>query len=125
MKYSVDKQEHYSVVKVLEDNLNSQKAPDLKSEFLIMKNEGIKNLILDISDVRFIDSSGLSAILTAHRLWPDEAFILTGLNNPTVKSLISVSRLDNVFTIIPTVEESIAYVTMNQIGKDLLEESED
>jgi anti-anti-sigma factor len=90
-----------------------------------MKNEGISNLILDISDVRFIDSSGLSAILTAHRLWPDESFILTGLNNPTVKSLISVSRLDNVFTIIPTVEESIAYVTMNQIGKDLLEGTED
>ena len=51
MKYSVDKQEKYSLIKLNEKKLDTTIAPGLKSEFITMHAEGIKNIILDISDV--------------------------------------------------------------------------
>lgn len=120
MKYSIDKQERYAVFRVEEENVNSLVAPNLKSEFVILSNEGIQNLILDLSDVHYVDSSGLSAILTADRLWKRlGSFILTGIEHPSVKKLIEISRLDTVLTIIPTVEESIDYVFMEEIEREL------
>ncbi len=121
MKFSVDKQEKYTTLSLEEENLNSVMAPDLKSEFVIMHNEGAKNLILDLSKVKFVDSSGLSAILTANRLWNNTAgsFILTGIENENVKKLIKISRLDTVFTIIPTISEAIDYVFMEEVEREL------
>lgn len=120
MRFSVDKQEKYTIMTLLDDNLNSLVAPNLKSEFVILRNEGIPNFILDLSEVKFVDSSGLSAILTANRLWKDiGSFILTGTNHPHVKKLIEISRLQTVLTIIPTLEESRDYIFMDEIEREL------
>lgn len=120
MKYSVNKKERYTVFSLQEDNLNSVVAPDLKSEFIVMVNEGVENFILDLTDVKFVDSSGLSAILTANRLWKSTgSFVLTGIQHASVKKLIEISRLDSVLTIIPTVEESIEFIFMEQLERDI------
>ncbi len=120
MKYTADKQENYCVITIDEENINSLLAPHLKSEFVIIKNEGAKNLILNLEKVKFVDSSGLSAILTANRLWSEGgSFIVTGVQNENVKKLISISRLDTVLTIIPTVSESVDYLSMEQIESEL------
>lgn len=120
MKYSVDKQDKYVVFSIQEENLNAFIAPNLKSEFVILKNEGVINLILDLTAVKYVDSSGLSAILTANRLWGEEGvFVLTGVQSKSVKDLIEISRLENILTIIPTVSESIDYIFMEEIEKEL------
>ena len=111
MKYSIDKQENYTIFELGEENLNSLIAPSLKSEFVILKNEGIKNLILNLSPVKYVDSSGLSAILTANRLWStDGAFVLTGIVHDSVKKLIEISRLRSVINVLDTIEDSIALI---------------
>ena len=121
MKFAVDKQEKYTILSLEEENLNSLMAPKLKSEFVIMHNEGVKNLILDLSQVKFVDSSGLSSILTANRLWNNQtgSFILTGIENDNVKKLITISRLDSVFVIIPTISEAVDYVFMEEVEREL------
>lgn len=126
MKFVIDKQDKYSLLTLNEDNLNSLIAPDLKSEFVFLCNEGVKNLILDLSNVKYVDSSGLSAILTANRLWKDQgSFILTGITHPSVKKLIEISRLETIFKIIPTVEESIDFVFMEEIERELRSDEEE
>ena len=120
MKYALDKQDKYAVLKLEEDNLNSMIAPDLKSEFVFLYNEGVRNLILDLSLCKFVDSSGLSSILVADRLWKNlGSFILTGIEHDSVKKLIEISRLDTVLTLIPTLEEAIEYVHMEEIEREL------
>jgi anti-anti-sigma factor len=120
MKYSVDKQEKYAVFSLKDENLNSLIAPDLKSEFLMMRNSGVNNMILDLGAVNFVDSSGLSAILTGNRLWSaDGTFILTGLKSENIKKLITISKLDSILNIIPTVAESVDYVFMEDIEREL------
>lgn len=120
MKYSVDKQEKYTVFKLEETNLNAILAPELKSKFVILFNEGIGNLILDLSVVEYVDSSGLSAILTADRLWKQlGSFVLTGVHHPSVEKLIEISQLEDVLTIIPTLSESIDYVFMEELEREI------
>jgi anti-anti-sigma factor len=87
---------------------------------VLIFQKGVKNLILDLSPVKFVDSSGLSAILTADRLWKElGSFILTGINQPAVKKLIEISRLDTVLTILPTVDESIDFAMMEELAREL------
>ncbi len=125
MKFSLDKKEKYAVFSLDEENLNALLAPNLKSEFVFLRNEGVKNLIFDLSAVKYVDSSGLSSILTANRLWKDYgSFILTEISHPAVKKLIEISRLETILTIIPTQKESIDYVLMGEIESELLGEEE-
>lgn len=120
MKYSADKQENFTVLSIQEDNLNSVLAPDLKSELVILKNEGVKNLIMDLENVKFVDSSGLSSILTANRLWGENgSFVLTGIKSESIQKLIEISRLQDVFNIIPTVQESIDFVMLEELAKQI------
>ncbi len=124
MKFTLDKQEQYAVLSLDEDNLNSIIAPDLKSEFVFLRNEGVRNLIFDLSNVKYVDSSGLSAILTANRLWKDYgSYVITGVAHPSVEKLIKISRLDTILALIPTVKEAIDYVHMEEAERQLTEEA--
>lgn len=123
MKYRIDKQDQYAVLTLDEENLNSTIAPGLKSDLIFFNQEGVRNLILDLSNVKFVDSSGLSAILTGHRLWKDGgSFVITGQLNPMVTKLIEISRLDTILTIVPTLSEAIDYVKMEEMERELQQE---
>ncbi|AFD06930.1 STAS domain-containing protein [Solitalea canadensis] len=122
MKFSVDKHEKYVVFKLNEDKLNSIITPMLKSELILLNAEGIRNIILDLSEIKYSDSSGLSAILLAHRLCKggeqEGTFVLTGIS-PSVEKLIKISQLENVLNLVPTVDEAIDYIFMEEIERDL------
>ncbi|MDN5199721.1 STAS domain-containing protein [Fulvivirgaceae bacterium BMA10] len=123
MKYSVEKEEKYCLFKLNESKLDSTLAPALKSEFITIHAEGVKNIILDMSEVKYSDSSGLSALLVGNRLFSENegVFIITAPTDHVMK-LIKISQLDKVLNILPTVEESVDAVFMNEIEKDLNQE---
>lgn len=120
MKYTIDKQEKYSLLKLHEEKLDSSVAPNLKSELITLHAEGVRNIILDLSDVKYTDSSGLSALLVGNRIVQEDGgiFVLTCLSDHTMK-LIRISQLDSVLNILPTVEEGVDTVFMHEIEKDL------
>src|SRR5678816_931832 len=120
MKYTIDKQEKYTLIKLHEEKLDSNVAPQLKSELVTLHAEGARNIILDLSEVKYTDSSGLSALLVGNRIFQEEGgiFVLSCLSEHTTK-LIRISQLDSVLNILPTVEESIDTVFMHEIEKDM------
>jgi anti-anti-sigma factor len=120
MKYTIDKQEKYSLLRLHEEKLDSSVAPGLKSELITLHAEGVRNIVLDLAEVKYTDSSGLSALLVGNRIVQEEGgiFILTSLSDHTMK-LIKISQLDSVLNIMPKVEEAIDAVFMHEIGKDL------
>ena len=95
------------MIKVLSNKLDTNNAPALKSELVLLGNQKEKNIILDLSQCNYIDSSGLSAILVANRLCEDAigTFVLSGLQ-PGVEELIHISMLHTVLLIAKTVEEA-------------------
>lgn len=107
MELNIEKFDNYTLIKVLEEKLDTHVAPTLKSELVLIAGKGEKNLILDLNSCKYCDSSGLSAILVANRLAKNAEgkFVLTGLND-AVERLITISQLDTVLNITPTVEEA-------------------
>ncbi|NJN26370.1 MAG: STAS domain-containing protein [Cyclobacteriaceae bacterium] len=120
MKYSIDKNEQYSILKLHEEKLDSPLSPALKSEFVTLNAEGIKNIIIDMSEVKYVDSSGLSALLVGNRIYNEDGgiFILATLNDHVMK-LIKISQLNNVLNLLPTVEEAIDAVFLKEIEGEL------
>ena len=120
MKFFIDKQEQYTLLKLEEEKLDTTIAPDLKSELVTLNAEGIGNLILNLEQVKYTDSSGLSAILVGNRVFSEGGgiFIVSNLNDHVMK-LIKISQLDNVLNILPSQQEAIDAVFMHELEKDL------
>ena len=108
MDFETLKISDYTLVKVLNDRLDTNNALDFKSELVAINSNGEKNIILDVSNCEYCDSSGLSAILVANRLCEDAigTFILTGLQ-PDVEQIIRISMLHTVLIITKTVDEAV------------------
>jgi len=108
MSFQVNKKDQYTQIKVNSEKLDTTVAPALKSELVILNADGVKHIILDLSAVRYCDSSGLSSILVANRLCKNVngAFVLTGLQEPVGK-LIAISQLDSILNIATSEQESI------------------
>jgi len=108
MDFEISKIADYTLVRVMNDRLDTSNAPDLKSELVGINANGEKNIVLDLSRCDYCDSSGLSAILVANRLCEDAigTFILTGLQ-PDVEQIIRISMLHTVLIITRTVDEAV------------------
>ncbi len=108
MSFQVDKNEKYTLITLKSEKLDTTVAPSLKSELVVLNADGVKYLIIDMSEVRYCDSSGLSSILIANRLCKNAngAFVLTGLQEP-VKKLIAISQLDTILNIATSQKASI------------------
>lgn len=120
MKFSVDKRERFCIFQPDEQKLLGENAPELKSELFLLNAEGFRNVILDLKNVEYIDSSGLSAILVGNRFCKekDGTFVLTNLN-PHILKLIKISQLQTILNIVPSIEESVDFVMMEEIDRDL------
>ena len=95
-------------------------SPQLKSELILSNSEGQRNIILDLSNVKYSDSSGLSSLLVGHRICKnsDGTFILTGINE-NISRLIAISQLENILNIVGSVDEGIDLIFMEEIEKEL------
>ena len=123
MNLTIDRQEKYALVEIHEQKLTSNVAPELKAEVVMLHHEGFKNLIFDLNEVQYCDSSGLSAILVGFRMCRDQngTFVLTGVQDH-VRKLISISQLDSMLTQLPTVNEAIDLIFMEEVEKQLHKE---
>ena len=123
MHFTVDKNEKYVVIKLHEEKLNTLISADLKAELVVMQSQGFDNIILDITDAKYCDSSGLSAILVGNRICKNAngTFVLTGLSD-AVKKLVEISQLNNVLVITPTLNEAIDIVIMDEVERDITDE---
>ena len=123
MNLTIDKQEKYALVSIKESKLNSLVAPDLKAEIVMLNHESFKNMIFDLNEVQYCDSSGLSAILVAYRACRDNngTFVLAGVQDH-VRNLISISQLDGMLVQVPTVNEAVDLIFINEEEKQLHKE---
>ena len=119
MEFKIEKLEKYTLIQVMEEKLDTNVAPSLKSELVLISGKGEKNIILDLSNCRYCDSSGLSAILVANRLCKNAngTFVLTGLND-AVDRLITISQLDTVLNIAYSTEEAVDIVKNEEESRE-------
>lgn len=118
MKFSIDKQDSYTIFKLEEDKLDSTLSPELKSELVSLQAQGTQNLVLNLSNTKYADSSGLSALLTGNRAYVESggAFILTEIT-PFVEKLLTISQLNNVLTILASDEAAVDLISTGSPGE--------
>lgn len=71
---------------------------------------GVRNLIVDLTDTHYLDSSGLSALLAAHRKLMSRQSALSVVVAPSKQSIariFQITRLDTVFHIFDSLESAL------------------
>ena len=75
------------------------------------------DVILNLTTVTFIDSSGLGAIVAAMKgLGRDRKMALAGLT-PTVEKVFRLTRMDSVFQLFPTLDAALNTLTATHNAK--------
>jgi anti-sigma B factor antagonist len=100
------------VLEVLETRLGADKAVAFKEAVGRHLEGGAASIVLDLSKVVFIDSSGLGAILSILKRMPKGSeLIICGTTDP-VTSMFKLTRLDRVFTMTRTVDEAVSALSV-------------
>jgi anti-sigma B factor antagonist len=108
MNIDFDHASGVTLVRLLDRRLDAAGASDFKERVGDCIEEGARHVVLDLAAVDFVDSTGLSAILSVlKRLSPEGGLALAGCR-PAVVELMKLTRLDRVLRLFPTSESATA-----------------
>jgi anti-sigma B factor antagonist len=87
------------VVGAMGDRIDAAGAIQFKDQMRELTQAAPPRVVLDMSRVAFLDSSGLGAVVAVMKaLGPDRKLELSGLT-PTVQKVFRLTRMDSIFTI--------------------------
>ncbi len=88
--------------------IDLSRAPALRTHLTAALGTGPMRLVIDLSEVPYMDSSGVATFVEAMQLANKRGsrLFLCGLQE-RVQSIFEIARLDMVFTILPTTEEAL------------------
>ncbi|MBC7478462.1 MAG: STAS domain-containing protein [Pseudorhodobacter sp.] len=87
------------VIRVLDDRIDAAGAIQFKERMRELIADPSDRVVLDMSNVGFLDSSGLGAVVSVMKaLGPIRRLELSGLT-PTVEKVFRLTRMDSVFII--------------------------
>lgn len=107
MDLNITHKDQIAIIEIPGDNLEASNAMAFK-EAIASVLETNKRIIFDLSQLQFVDSSGLGAILSCLKKLNavQGSLKLCGVTKP-VQSLFELVRMNRVFSIYPTREEAI------------------
>jgi anti-anti-sigma factor len=121
MNFRIERNEKVAIIAPQVHKLDAVNTSELKSIFHdLVEKEGFKNFVLNLSSVKYIDSSGLSAILVGNKLSNEHqgSFVVCEVNEHVAK-LLSISQLDRIINILPTQHEAVEAIFMDEIEREL------
>jgi anti-sigma B factor antagonist len=106
MKHEVIKKQAASIV-VLKGDVDLESSPAAR-EVLLKSVEGCGKVLVDLSSVTYIDSSGVASLVEALQAAKRNGgrFALVAASDPT-RRVLELARLDKVFTMYTTVDEGL------------------
>ncbi|UWR22230.1 STAS domain-containing protein [Sulfitobacter sp. S190] len=108
MELISSKEPQAQVIAVREDRIDAAVALAFKDRIRELTAGETDPVLLDLTQVGFIDSSGLGAIVAAMKhLAPQRSLMLAGLT-PSVERVFRLTRMDSVFEIHTTVEMALS-----------------
>ena len=106
MKHEVIKKQGASIV-VLKGDVDLESSPAAR-EVLLKSVEGAGKVLVDLSSVTYIDSSGVASLVEALQAAKRNGgtFALVAASDPT-RRVLELARLDKVFAMYTTVDEGL------------------
>ncbi|MEM9970534.1 MAG: STAS domain-containing protein [Pseudomonadota bacterium] len=107
MKMSTSEAGKARVITVEEERIDAAVAVHFKERMKELCGATPRQIVLDLSTVEFVDSSGLGAIVGAMKqLTRNRRLDLVGLN-PAVEKVFRMTRMDSVFRIFDTIDDAV------------------
>ncbi len=108
MNLKIEKKNDIMIINVREERLDAHNSGELKAEMQKLFEEGHKNILVDLKDVRFIDSSGLGALVSGFKnAISHQGNLKLSSLQPQVKSMFELTRLHRVFEIYASSSEAL------------------
>jgi len=93
--------------KPLEKRIDASSSANFKGHMVDWINEGKRHIVLDLSEVDFIDSSGLVAIVSVLKMiGPESDLVICGMKE-SVMNLFRLTRMNRVFQIFSSAPEAV------------------
>lgn len=105
---SVEKRDKINVVTFDIDNLNALVSDDIRERIAKIFETGNSKVIIDLSGIKYIDSSGFGSFLSIMRTARNNYGVLKFANTePSVMEVFRTLHLNTVFEMYDTVEDCI------------------
>ncbi len=107
MSFDIREEGGWNVIQVDEPRLDAVMADTFKAYLFEQIEGGSSDMIIDLSEVRFMDSSGLGALVAALKKLDGNGALKLASAQPAVKDLFDLTSMDKLFTIATSVNEAI------------------
>ncbi len=108
MLMEVEQVDHHLVIYLKEVRLMAHLEAEFRALIAKQIEQGANNIILDLSEVRYLDSSGLGALVSIRKmLGANGTFLLCGVTGQ-VADVFRVTRMNAVFDIFDDAELALA-----------------
>ncbi|MEI8207885.1 MAG: STAS domain-containing protein [Methylococcales bacterium] len=107
MKFDERQESEARVVRPLENRLDSYVADEFKVHMKNIVQNGHMKIVIDLSDIDFIDSSGLGAIIATMIALRPEGQLMVCSAKDSVLALFRLTRMDRVIPMKSDVNEAL------------------
>jgi anti-anti-sigma factor len=109
MNFNLENRDNFAIFTVLDNSIEGKIAADLKARILVVAQPDVDALVIDLSSVKVIDSSGLGALLLAHRQLKDHSIpvVLVGMQDFT-RNLLKITRIEDIFEYYDNVDAALS-----------------
>ena len=108
MGFSNRQEEQKTIIEVGEARLDASQATPFREYMTNLINQGQRDLVVDLSQVDFMDSSGLGAIVGALKELNGDGSIELAGPRKSVHDLFDLTCMDKIFSIHQSVNEALS-----------------
>ncbi len=125
MSYSIEKTEHYALIQLNESKFDKSITAEIEKQIVVLYREGLTNMIVDFSKVLEIDESGLSLLRKATKVCrTEQGLFIVCTKDDDILDLIDGEKIHEI-VLLPTTDEGIDAVFMNDLENDFRDEKDD
>ncbi len=108
MNFKTETDEKGTIIRLCEERLDANNSEEFKKLLNLAFEKGAGNVIVDMKDVRFIDSSGLGALVSGFKnASTRHGTLKVAAIHGQVRSMFELTRLHRAFDIYPSAEEAL------------------
>ncbi|MDI9859688.1 MULTISPECIES: anti-anti-sigma factor [Bacteroidota] len=125
MNFKIEKNEQYALIELNETALTQENHADFENIIRQLFRAGYGNVIVKFDEIVELDGHGVSVIRKGNKICLNELglFIIVTKNDEIIDQLDRAKIED--LTIMPTVQEAIDAVFLNELENDFQSEDED
>jgi anti-anti-sigma regulatory factor len=125
MEFKIEKNEQYALISIKDTALTQANYEDFEKLVRNLFRIDYTNMIVDFAEVDTLDGYGISVIRKAHKICANELGLLVIVTkNEEIVDQLDAAKIEDL-TILPTVEEAIDAVYLNDLENDFQSEEDD